>query len=162
VAASDQIEWPHHYQPFNCPIHVRNELGIQATPEVVWTWLIRASLWPEWYSNSANVKFLAGSPPDLALGSRFRWKTFGVTIESTVFEFIPVERVAWDAHAPGVDAYHAWLLRKTSDGCHVLTEETQHGLLARLGNLFMPSRMSRLHQVWLEGLSERAALGSPS
>ena len=161
MAASDQIEWPAHYEPTNCPIHVRNELSTPAFPETIWSWLIRATLWPHWYSNSADVRFLAGSPPDLALGTRFRWKTFGVTIESTVLEFEPFERLAWDAHARGIDAYHAWLIRKTPDGCHVLTEETQHGLLARLGKLFMPNRMWRLHQVWLEALSSRAQLGSP-
>jgi hypothetical protein len=51
--------------------------------------------------------FLSGNPPDLALGAKFCWKTFGVTIESTVLEFMPYERLAWDAHAKGLEAYHA-------------------------------------------------------
>jgi uncharacterized protein YndB with AHSA1/START domain len=133
-----------------------NELAMPVAPEAVWACLIRAERWPEWYKNSANVKFLQGSPPDLAEGTRFRWKTFGVTIESTVLEFVPGERIAWDAHGLGVDAYHAWLLTRTAQGCHVLTEETQHGWLASAGNLLMPNRMHKFHQLWLESLREEA------
>jgi uncharacterized protein YndB with AHSA1/START domain len=157
-----QISWPPHYDPARCPIHVRNELAITATPETVWAWLVRASLWPSWYPNSSNVRFLTGSPPDLARGTRFQWKTFGVTIVSTVLEFVPTERLAWDAHAAGVDAYHAWLVTPAPEGCAVLTEETQHGWMARLGKLFMPNRMYRYHQIWLEGLRTNAAKGMPA
>ena len=134
---------------------------MQAAPEVIWAWLIRATRWPTWYENSAKVRFLQGNPPDLALGTRFRWKTFGVTIESTVLEFVPEERIAWDAQGVGVDAYHAWVLHRTAQGCHVLTEETQHGWLARAGDLLMPRRMSKYHQLWLEGLRDKAAEGFP-
>jgi len=40
--------------------------------------------------------------PDLHLGTEFRWKTFGVTIDSTVLEFVRHERLAWDAHCNGM------------------------------------------------------------
>jgi hypothetical protein len=156
-----QVKWPPHYAPGNSPVHVRNELAMPVAPEVVWAWLIRAKRWPWWYKNSANVKFLQGRPPDLAPGTRFRWKTFGVTIESTVLEFVPGERIAWDAHSLGVDAYHAWVLQRTAQGCHVLTEETQRGWLARLGDLLMPRRMYKHHQLWLESLRNQAAKGLP-
>jgi uncharacterized protein YndB with AHSA1/START domain len=155
------IRWPDHYAPARCPIHVSNELAIAAPVESVWAWLVRAPLWPSWYPNSANVRFLDGAPPDLALGTRFRWKTFGVTIQSSVRELVPCERIAWDAHALGLDVYHAWLLQRTPEGCHVLTEETQHGWIARAGALLMPGRMQRYHQVWLEGLRDKARLGMP-
>jgi hypothetical protein len=89
------------------------------------------------------------------MDTRFWWKTLGLPLESTVREFVPGQRIAWDAHGLGVDAYHAWVLSpRTGGGCHVLTEETQHGWLARLGNRFMPNRMHRYHQLWLEGLRD--------
>jgi hypothetical protein len=37
-----------------------------------------------------------------SLGTEFRWKSFGVTIDSTVLESVRHERVAWDAHCDGV------------------------------------------------------------
>ena len=158
---SDQIIWPRGYEPENCPIHVRNELEMPSTPEITWAWIIRAQLWPTWYPNSADIQFLSGQPPDFALGTKFRWKTFGVTIKSTVLEFVPYERIAWDAHGTGLDAYHAWLIQKTDQGCKVLMEETQRGWLARLGKALRPNRMAELHQVWLERLRGQSQRGLP-
>lgn len=112
-------------------------------------------------SNSANMVFLSGQPPDLTLGTRFRWKTFGVTIKSTVLEFLPYERLAWDAYGTGLDAYHAWLIQKTNQGCNVIMEETQRGWVARLGKALRPNRMEQQHQVWLEGLREKTSRGLP-
>ena len=160
MPSSKQIIWPAYYQPSNCPIHVRNEIDIAAPAERVCAWLIRAPLWPSWYVNSANVRLL-DRISDLALGAVFRWKTFGVSIESVVQEWVPNERIAWTGKAFGLDVYHAWLIEKTAAGCHVLTEETQHGFMVRLGKLFMPNRMSTFHQIWLEGLRDNAMKGLP-
>lgn len=156
-----EVQWPNQYNPRNCPVHVRNELEMAASPERVWAWLIRATLWPTWYANSAKVQILAGAGPNLQKGTRFRWKTFGITITSTVIECVPYERIAWDAHAGGIDVYHAWVLQPSAQGCRVLTEETQHGWLARLGKLLMPNRMYKFHQLWLEGLANQARAGMP-
>lgn len=161
MTQSLEVQWPDHYHPHNCPIHVRNELDMEATQECVWAWLTCATLWPTWYVNSANVEIIEGTGPNLQKGTRFRWKTFGVVITSTVREYVPGERIAWDAHAFGIDVYHAWVLQPSAHGCHVLTEETQHGWLARLGKLFMPNRMYTFHQLWLEGLATKARAGLP-
>ena len=161
MQTESRILWPPNYDPTNCPIHVRNQLEIPGPPETVWAWLIRAQLWPKWYPNSANILFLSGKPPDLASGTRFRWKTFGVTVESTVLEFMPFERLGWDARRSGFDAYHAWLIQKNERGCYVLTEEVQRGSLARLSRILRPSHMEEKHQLWLERLSAQAIGGLP-
>ncbi len=161
MANPERIIWPSDYNPAICPIHVKNMLAMSSPPETVWAWLIRAQLWPTWYPNSADVKFLSGNPPDLALGTVFRWKTFGVTVQSTVKEFVPPMRLAWDAHGSGLDAFHAWLIQKTDAGCNVETEEVQHGSLARLSRALRPYHMEEKHQLWLEGLNDRAKTGLP-
>jgi len=162
-SSESSIRWPEEFEPSRNPIHVRNELAAPVPVDRVWAWVIRAALWPIWYENSKNVFFLDGPPPDLALGTRFRWWTFGATIISTVREFNPEEgRIAWDGHAPGIHVYHAWLIRPTPEGCHLLTEETQHGLLTRLNKIFLPNKMSKYHQHWLERLRDNAARGMPS
>ena len=71
-------------------------------------------------------------------------------------EFTPSQRLAWDAKGIGILAYHAWLIIPTKKGCKVLTEETQHGWVCRLGKLFFPNRMYRYHQIWLGGLKAQA------
>jgi uncharacterized protein YndB with AHSA1/START domain len=162
MSLSGNIRWPAEYAPAATPVHVRNELEMDVAPEIVWAWLVRAQLWPTWYSNSAKVRFLSGTPPDLARDTRFRWRTFGVGLESCVVEFVPRERIAWKARGVGVDAYHAWLIERTArGGSHVLTEETQHGWLARLAALVMPRRMQKFHQMWLEQLRDVASSGLP-
>jgi len=161
LAEEAGILWPEEDHPGRTPVHVRNELRMPAPPAVVWAWLVRAELWPGWYPNSHRVRIVSGPRPDLAPGTRFRWWTFGVAIDSTVAELVPCERLAWTARGVGVRAYHAWLLRPADGGCHVLTEETQSGWAARLGSLAMPNRMHRGHQVWLETLARQAAAGPP-
>ncbi len=141
-------------------VHVRNEMDMPVPPEAVWAWLVRAQLWPAWYPNSQNV-VIEGGGPDLKAGSKFRWKTFGVTLDSVVEEFVPPERIAWSARAMGVDAYHAWLVEGGPSGCHVLTEETQNGLLASISNAVRPNNMGNHHQVWLENLLAKAKGGPP-
>jgi len=154
------IRWPEKYAPGRTPVHIRNELDMDVKPDLVWDWLVRAKLWPTWYSNSANVA-VEGGGSDLGAGSRFRWKTFGVNLVSKVEEFVPVERLAWSARGMGIDAYHAWLIEPTSLGCHVITEETQIGLLPRLNNIMRPNQMTRKHQEWLESLVAKARTGLP-
>jgi uncharacterized protein YndB with AHSA1/START domain len=156
----DGIRWPEEFSPAEAPVHVHNELAMSAPPEAVWAWLVRAGSWPSWYPNSREVR-IDGDGAQLAPGVHFRWRTFGVAIESRVLEFVPGERIGWDARGLGVRAYHAWLLRRTPGGCHVETEETQHGWLARLGHLLMPHRMQRGHQVWLDALHAKALGGPP-
>ncbi len=151
-----EVRWPTRYKPGSPPVHVRNEITIKAPPEKVWPWLIRARLWPCWYKNSSKVRYLNSTAMDLADGTRFRWKTFGVGIESEVQEFMLNERIAWDAHGLGVDAYHAWVLTPRPAGCHVLTEEAQQGWGARLQKQVLPNRMYNQHQLWLERLRQNA------
>ena len=153
------IIWPELYRPENCAVHVVNELAMDAPPDAVWNCLVHASAWPDWYPNAANVVVRDAPDGRLTGGAAFRWKTFGVTIDSKVEEFVPNERIAWSASAFGIDVYHAWLIIPTSQGCKVVTEETQNGILARLGQLLRPRRMHKFHQIWLENLCERAKQG---
>jgi hypothetical protein len=157
---TEGIRWPAEFAPERAPIHVRNEVAVLAPAATVWAWLIRARNWPTWYPNCHDVH-IGNGLADLSPNVTFRWRTFGVSLFSQVEEFIPVERIAWNARGNGVWAYHAWLLRPNSGGCTVVTEETQYGFLARMGRLLMPSRMHRFHQVWLEGLKEKAQNGVP-
>jgi len=51
--------------------------------------------------------------------------------------------------------------KKTNQGSNVIIEETQWGWVARLGKALRPNRMGQQHQVWLEGLREKASRGLP-
>ena len=147
------IRWPADYAPAACPIHVVNRLETSTDPALIWSRLIAAPRWPEIYANASDVK-IAGGAERLSADARFTWKTFGVALKSEVREFEPETRIAWLAIGLGVRAYHAWLITPTATGCVILTEETQHGFVARAGRVLFPGRMERWHQRWLEALAE--------
>lgn len=153
---SNDIIWPDKYRPGTSDIHVVNSLAMEASRHAVWNRLVRATEWPNWYPNSSDIRLLDTESDTLAMGTRFRWKTFGVTIQCTVEEFQPEERLAWSSNSRGMSVYHAWLITPQAQGCHVLTEETQHGLIPKIGKLFMPKRMHKFHQIWLEQLNRVA------
>lgn len=155
------IRWPDGYRPEATAVHARTELGMPLSPEAVWQWLVRAELWPSWSPEFAEV-VIEGGGPDLKPGSRFRWKTFGVRLDSQVVEFVEFERIAWTARATGIDACHAWLIERTPAGCRVLTEENQNGIVARLNDVLRPKFMGRMQRVWLERLLEKARGGPPA
>ncbi len=154
------IRWPDGYKPEETAVHARTELEMPVPPEKVWPWLVRAELWPTWYPGFADV-VVEGGGPDLRPGSRFRWKTFGVRLDSKVEEFVEFERIAWSARSTGVDAYHAWLIERRPSGCQVLTEENQNGWAARLNNALRPRFMRRMQMAWLERLADKANGGPP-
>jgi hypothetical protein len=104
---------------------------------------------------------IEGGRRELGPSTKFRWKTFGASLVSKVEEFIPFERLAWSARSTGVDVYHAWLIENIPSGCHILTEENQNGVLARLSNSLRPGNMERYHQVWLQNLVVKAKGGPP-
>jgi hypothetical protein len=155
------MKWPAGFEPDKSPVFAHNEIAIGAPPERVWRWLIRAANWPAWYSNSANVTFLAGNPPDLAAQTEFRWKTFGATVTSRVIVFDAPHELGWDAHGV-LTAYHGGIIEPDgSGGCRVVTEETQNGLVPRIAWWYLRPMLERGHQKWVESLKHVAEVGEP-
>ena len=148
------IRWPEKYAPGRVAVRVSNQIEIAAPPSAVWAQLVRAADWPVWYPNSTRVR-IDGGAETLSPGVHFTWRTFGVSVSSTVCEFVRDERVAWDGAGLGLDVYHAWLIEGRPGGCWVLTEENQDGFGARTMALLAPRRMSDGHQLWLERLKQR-------
>ena len=162
TAEAHGITWPDALLPAQASVFVSNELIIPTPAAAIWPWLIRAELWPNWYPNSADIHFLSHAGPDLRDRSRFRWRSFGISITSKVREFVPGQRLAWSTQGIGLDAYHAWLLIPIGEcATRVVTQETQTGWLARLHQTLMPRRIAKQHQLWLERLSACAQAGQP-
>jgi len=154
--ATKTINWPAKHHPDNTSVHVVNTLDMDVSPEAAWNCLIRATEWPDWYPNAANVRILDTGKTSLDKGVKFRWTTFGMTITCTVEEFQPYERLAWSSKSFGMHVYHAWLFDTKPDGCRAVTEETQNGIIPRIAKLLMPNKMYEFHQIWLQGLNETA------
>ena len=164
TVSESAIRWPDGYEPESAAIHAVNELQIAADPNLVFAWLRRPDLWPSYYGNSRFVKHIEGPWPEVELGSRFRWFTFGVFVGSEIVEFDDsrkTKRIAWSASEIGASGHHGWVLEKRGGGTFVRTEETQKGLGMRLIAPAMSRLMPRYHQRWLEGLAIVAAAGPP-
>ncbi len=155
------ISWPDEHTPERSAFHAVNELQMPPEREHVWSWLCRPDLWPSYYSNAKFIKHLEGPWPELQLGSRFRWWSFGAFVTSEVVGYEPPGRIAWDAKVLGGRGYHGWVLREQEGGTFVRTEETQKGPGIQVVKPVLRPMMVRLHQRWLEGLSRVAAEGPP-
>jgi hypothetical protein len=155
------ISWPDEHTPERSAFHAVNELQMQAEPDAVWAWLCRPDLWPTYYSNARFIKHLDGPWPEVELGSRFRWFSFGAFVTSEVVEYEPSGRISWDAKVLGGQGYHGWVLRPQDGGTFVRTEETQKGPGIQVVKPVLRPLMVRLHQRWLEGLSRVATEGPP-
>jgi uncharacterized protein YndB with AHSA1/START domain len=154
------VRFPAESRPEASSFLARNQLQIAAPPERVWAWLTRPDLWPSYYGNARLVRHRSGPWPEIALGSRWRWLTFGALISSELVEMEPYERLAWSASGLGSRGHHGWVLEPRDGGTHLVTEETQRGWAIALSKPLLEPLMVRFHQRWLEGLA-RVAVAPP-
>lgn len=152
----EQINWPERYKPEKANFFVHNEIVINASSETVWKILIDAENWPEYYEGAANVEVKDSGTGKLTKNGVFTWKTMGFNFESTIKEFEPYSRLSWESVKPSIKGYHAWLIIPTSNDCKLVTEESQYGFMTTLEKAFMPNKLERLHQIWLEGIKQKA------
>lgn len=153
------IHWPSDLEPAVASLHVRNELKTELAPERIWPWLVRAQRWPELYAGASHVRTPS---PELAMGTRFTWRTLGVSVTTVVEELVPNERLAWRGTGLlGARGYHAWVLERRGAGTYLVTEETQRGVIPSLFRARLKRTLLDSHQRWLEGLVRAAAFGPP-
>lgn len=157
------IIWPEGYLPGTTENFCSNEvIAAGLTAADVWPLLAVAPRWPEYYANSADVRFYDGKGPELAPGVRFFFTTFGFPVEAQCTEFVAPAagtpgRVAWHGWAGDgdtrLDVHHAWLVEDLDGGrVRILTQETQKGKPAADLARAKPNPMINGHQDWLDGL----------
>lgn len=49
------INWPAEYEPNKSKFFVHNQIEVNASPEKVWSLLVAADVWPEWYQGASSV-----------------------------------------------------------------------------------------------------------
>jgi hypothetical protein len=146
------IHWPQGFAPSQADLFSHNKLLINASCERIWSHIIDAAKWPEWYPNSKEVKINADTV--LKDGTVFGWTTFGLPLESKVNEFVPYTRIGWYGYAPGTEPsfYHTWYLKLQGDACLVVTDEVGRGKDAAHLRETDESLMHRGHDLWLATL----------
>jgi uncharacterized protein YndB with AHSA1/START domain len=152
--------WPAQMKPADCPVYVRNEIDIDAPPERVWRWLVRADRWSEWFKRASKVH--VDGDPSLAPGTQVAFRMLGAAIRVTVRRAEPGRALEWEGGASGVHAYHTWWLVPLPDGrTHLVTEETERGPVPSLMRYYLRGALHRAHQDWVVGLAHVATSGEP-
>jgi uncharacterized protein YndB with AHSA1/START domain len=145
------INWPEGFKPEGADLYAHNELFIRAPVERVWSLLIDATNWPSWYPNCWDIRILTPGHEVLKAGSRFRWRTFTLDIETHVNEFTPNERIGWFSFPTPDTAqfYNAKLLEPREGGTNVVIEEVANGPLPEQFAREDEEAMHRGHEMWL-------------
>jgi short-subunit dehydrogenase/uncharacterized protein YndB with AHSA1/START domain len=132
------------------PIVVRTETVIRAPAERVWDLLSDVEKWPSWHRASRWVR--VESP-----GS-FRWRAHPVLLRITVIASDRPHSFAFVADGAGVHAERTFTIRPTTDGLStiVIDDETQVGLLPRLGRMILAPRLRAVNHAMLEDLARAA------
>jgi hypothetical protein len=153
--------WPDEARPERSPVYSRAAIMIAAPATQVFAWLVRAERWPEWYSQCSRAEIVLGPRPDLGLGTHFRWTVLGVRVATTVEECEPPFRLAWSGTGLGAAAYHSWDVEPTPEGCRVVTEETQRGVIPSLARVVLRPLLAYTQRSWLDALGRVAVAGPP-
>jgi uncharacterized protein YndB with AHSA1/START domain len=150
---SPDIHWPTGFAPAKADLFAHNELVINAPCERVWKHIVAAATWPQWYPNSKDVRIISGGDV-LKEGTVFRWTTFGLPLESKVYEYVPDSRLGWYGYSPGAEPtfYHSWYISPTGNACHVVMDEVGMGHDAAHLRETDESLMHRGHDLWLATL----------
>jgi uncharacterized protein YndB with AHSA1/START domain len=159
--APDAIRWPSRYEPKKATFFLSNQIDIAAQPQRVWDILIDVDSWPEWYAGASNLRLKSATPGKLALNAELSWTIMDLDFVSTVKEFEPPYRLSWESRKSTIQGYHTWLLIPTATGTRVVTDESQFGILAWLQGIFVPTKLSKLHDASLAKVKERAEAVSP-
>jgi uncharacterized protein YndB with AHSA1/START domain len=133
------------------PVVATREIGVAASPELVWDLLTAMDHWADW-----NPDVKTASQPDLHAGAVFRWKAGPVPLTSTLRQVERPQVLGWTGTTMGVRAVHVWRLRSDGDRTIARTEESRTGTLARLFPGMTRRRLQKTLDAWLDHLKAEA------
>jgi hypothetical protein len=155
--STNLVVWPAEFNPEKAKWYVYNEIEINAQPKVVWDILIDAKKWHTYYKGvQSPIEFNDANATTLQNGLAFKMHTMGLHIVPVMREFVPNERMAWEVRRGNLTGYHAWVIVPTTNGCRLITPESQNGFLTFLQKVFQPNKLLNLHEHWLEVIKARA------
>ena len=124
------------------PAVARSEIEVAARPETVWDVVADFERWPNW---NPDVKSVSVSGP-FAEGTKFKWKSGGATITSTLQHVDRPALLGWTGKAIGIHAVHVWHFERRDGKTRIRTEESWDGWLVRL----LRGRMQKMLQAGLD------------
>ncbi|MCW2912621.1 MAG: Shy6-polyketide cyclase [Actinomycetia bacterium] len=89
-------------------------------------------------------------------GASFTWTSFGFTVTSTFYDVTDHSRLLWGGTGEGITGVHEWLFSETSDGVHVVTNESFDGEPVEADRGGMQTLLDASLQSWLAHLKAAA------
>lgn len=118
------------------PVIASGKIEVAADANTIWEMMTSIDRWPEWNADVASAT-LHGS---FAPGSKFIWRTGGLTITSTISQVDGPRILAWTGRTMGIKAIHIWLIVEMDKKALVKTEESWEGVLPRM----LPNLMQKM------------------
>lgn len=131
---------------------VRLDTVIDAPLSQVWDLHTDVNAWPSWQT---DITAAAADGP-LAEGSVFRWSTFGLDIDSTVYAIDPGRRILWGGPAHGITGIHEWTFTERDGQTFVQTAESWDGEPIRADRDGMRAALKGSLTAWLAHLKQTA------
>lgn len=136
----------------HAPVVARHGLWIRSSLDRVWQLHVDVDAWPRWQTDIDEAR-LAGP---FAVGSSFAWRTFGLAIESTIYQIEPGRRTVWGGPSSGITGVHAWTFTAQDGGVRVDTEESWSGAPVEARTADMQAQLDSSLRSWLQHLARAA------
>lgn len=112
----------------NAPVIAKGMIEINASPETIWDLIADIKRWSSWNPDVKNSSIEG----DVIKGSKFKWKSWSVTITSIFQEVDRPRFIGWTGKTMGIKALHIWKLEPKNGRTIAITEESWEGPLTRL------------------------------
>ena len=134
------------------PVVSRHSRLITAPLDVVWRLHTDVEAWPTWQP-AIDETCLTGP---FAPGATFTWRTYNLTITSTVYRVEPRHRTLWGGPSEGITGIHAWASTPTDRGVRVETEESWSGVPVLADPAGLQNALDASLTAWLDHLASAA------
>ena len=134
------------------PVIARHSTTIAAPVSLVWRLHTDIDGWPTW-QKAIDEAHLDGV---FVPGAVFSWRTYGLSIVSTVYQVEPERHTLWGGPSEGITGIHSWTFTPVPGGVRVETEESWSGAPVEADVAGLQGALDASLVAWLEYLDAAA------
>lgn len=134
------------------PVIARHSAVIGAPLDVVWRLHTDINRWPGW-QQAIDEAHLDGP---FVPGAIFTWRTYNLSITSTVYRVEARRHTLWGGPSEGITGIHAWNFTPVEGGVRVDTEESWSGDPVQADTAGMQAALDASLTAWLGYLGAAA------
>ena len=134
------------------PVIARHSTTIDAPLNVIWRLHTDVNGWPAWQQAIDEAR-LDGP---FAAGATFSWRTYNLSISSTVYQVEPERHTLWGGPSEGITGIHSWTFTPMPEGVRVETEESWSGAPVEADIAGLQDALDGSLAAWLEYLAAAA------